>query len=936
MNVQNTPLPKKSKRSDWLSILAIVLTFAIGGGINGLNGQDDSASDDAIELEALAVDGGIAFSRKRSIEVKRVSDNFVDAISAEGLGRFPDENVAESLQRIAGVQINRERGEGRTVNIRGLPSNFTQVFFNGRTLSSALGPAGATVSRSFDFQALPSQFISTLKVHKTPTADMEEGGLSGVVDVETASAFDFGKRVVALSAQTAWESNSGKYSPRASLLFSDIFADGKVGLALGLAYTERRPETHQAGGGFLRRNEVQGLQSSPSIDWNGNGELESDYYVRVLGSQTLHNYKETRERNSAIAKLEYRPNDDLDLFLETFYSEVIVASSRYENLHRFQNAEGLDPNGNTGIITRSDVHGTHDYLNPIDAIRVDLRGGSRFEDRSGDLTSISAGGELRRGDWTISAEVATTDSTQSGNDLNVAPIARVSLSADLLAHPDVSALRYEDGFEQERFNPEIFQFASLNGPFQRDLSDELFDARLDFEKQVGWNSINTLKFGFKHSDRAQDKSNGRLVINGARMNALIGLPEGPGGPGSFSAAQFMQLVEPGNGRFLDSFGGHSIFPNEALHTDTRGFLANYTEEELAAAGVVTNAVTGIIDVEEQVFASYGMIEFGSSDGAISGNFGVRFVDTDQTSRGNEPDITKITVQPEAGNVTTIPAGEAVTVDRSYSEFLPSANLKMEVSDDVTLRFAASRTMARPDLGQITPIATANGNSAVITRQNPYLDPFLSNNFDVSTSWFVGEEGLFSVNLFYKDIVSLITQDSSQQDLPVTFLLDSTGETFVEDKEFTVNQPINGTGVNVKGYELSYQRPLNFLPVEGFGMLANYTFIDNSDPTVLTAASRHNYNLSGYYEKGKWGVRLSYTWRDQFLTSPGNANADGVMRDEFGILDGNITYNLTENVSLVLEAINLTDEARIQHTLTGLPSQYQDSGRRILFGARARF
>ena len=127
-----------------------------------------------------------------------------------------------------------------------------------------------------------------------------------------------------------------------------------------------------------------------------------------------------------------------------------------------------------------------------------------------------------------------------------------------------------------------------------------------------------------------------------------------------------------------------------------------------------------------------------------------------------------------------------------------------------------------------------------------------------------------------------------------------------------------------------------MPVEGFGVLANYTFIDNSDPTQLTAASKHNYNLSAYYEHGPVGVRFSYTWRDGFLSNPGSATADGAMEDAYGVLDGNITYTISENLSLVVEAINILDEADVSRTLTGLPTSYFDSGRRLLFGVRARF
>ncbi len=286
--------------------------------------------------------------------------------------------------------------------------------------------------------------------------------------------------------------------------------------------------------------------------------------------------------------------------------------------------------------------------------------------------------------------------------------------------------------------------------------------------------------------------------------------------------------------------------------------------------------------------------------SFSGNIGLRVVKTDQFSRGNTPDITKITWEPEAGAVTKIPAGEDVVVNRSYTDFLPSANLRMNVSDDVIVRFAASRTMARPSLAQITPTASANGNNQTITRQNPLLDPFRSNNFDLGTEWYIGDSGLISVTAFYKDIVSLIRDDTSIVNLPIIVLL-SDGTTSIENREFTINEPVNGEGVTLSGFEVSYQQPLDFLPIEGFGVLANYTFIDNSDPEQLTAASKNNFNLSGYYEKNRVAFRLSYTWRDGFLTNPGTLTNDGQMAQPFGVLDGNLTFDVNERFSLVVEA-----------------------------------
>jgi len=924
------------KKKNILKTIVMLFSLGIIGGQENLSGQEDDDIVETIDLAEFIIDGGIAASQQQSLEIKRGSSNFVDAISAEGLGRFPDENVAESLQRITGVQINRNRGEGTTVNIRGLPSGFTHVLYNGRTLSSSItSHPGVAADRSFDFTSLPSEFVSKLRVLKTPTADLEEGGLSGTVDVETISAFDIGKRVIAASAQGAWESNSGKISPRASLLFSDVFAEGKVGFSFGLAYTKREPESHVATTGLGNRSESQGQQSSGGpVDFNGDGVIDSDLVVRLPSSQYFNILPETRERRSAIAKLEFQPSDNIDLFVEAFNSKQDILAIDYTNLHRFINGQGVEGATST-VEALSDANATRNYGTRVDGIGIDVRGGSRVEDRVGEILSLSAGGEYRGDSWTVSTEVSASDSTQLGSNMNIAPIGRWNVLFDSTLSSDVGSLVYKDGGEQAALDPKTFQVASLNGGWKRRNNDDLFDARLDFKKDTGWDVLDAIKFGVKFSTREQNHSNGRLVVGSAPLSTLVGgLPEGPR-PGTFSAAPFIQLVEPSNGAFLGAFGGHNVFPKTFLATDTIGFLEQYTDDQLLDAGNYSNKVTGIIDVEEEVLAGYGMLEFESSDSLFSGNIGLRVVKTDQFSRGNTPDITKITWEPEAGAVTTIPPGEDVAINRSYTDFLPSANLRMNVSDDVIVRFAASRTMARPSLAQITPTASANGNSQTITRQNPLLDPFRSNNFDLGTEWYIGDSGLISVTVFYKDIVSLIRNDTSIVNLPIIVLL-SDGSKSIENREFTINEPVNGEGVTLSGYEVSYQQPLDFLPIEGFGVLANYTFIDNSDPEQLTAASKNNFNLSGYYEKNRVAFRLSYTWRDGFLTNPGTLTSDGYMAQPFGVLDGNLTFDVNERFSLVVEAINILDEATISRTLVNLPHRYFDTGRRILFGVKSRF
>lgn len=888
-------------------------------------GADASAADSA--GNAIVVTG-IRAGLDRAISVKRRADSVVDVISAEDVGRFPDVNVAESVQRITGVQINRTRGEGRTVNIRGLPANFTLGTFNGRLLPNALSNADTASSRTFDFTILPPEFIRLLSVYKSPTADLEEGGLSGTVDVTTPRPFDTGRRVLSASAQGEYESNSGKFAPRASAFYSDVFADGRIGFSAGISYTRRKPETHTAGAFYTTLTEGGGIPAGAGRgpdDLNGDGVIDPNLRVRIPLQTYVYNYEEDNERISAISSLQFKASDALTLSLDGFYSKLNVTAITNENLQIFNNAS-------TVISAQAqDIDGlpTTTRLRVAD---LDNRGGGRYERRKGYIYSLVGGAEYEADGWTAKLDASYARSAQHRDNLNIATIANGE--AEYIALPDdkVGSTIYYNGFDTARLDPASFRVASLNGEFNRDSSDEVWDVRADVAREFGTRGLTAIRFGGHYVDRAIHQDNERLTVSAAGVSALFGgLPAGPIA-GSFSAAPFMKLREAGSGQFLGSYNGSAIFPTSWLASDTRAFVSQFSDEELIAAGVITNDASGITNVAEQTWAGYarGDLAFGR----LSGNIGLRVVRTNQQTTGVSPDLNGITVLPDAGGITRVPAAEPLTVSRGYTDFLPSLNLKFEASDDVQLRLSASRTMSRPNLGDISPNTTASGTALTVTRNNPYLDPFRANNLDLTAEWYFSRDGLLGAAAFYKDIGSLIRTDTTVETLPVTYIR-SDGSQQQASLDFAVSRLVNGSGVNVKGVEVYYQQAFRSLPepFDGLGTVLNYTFIDNSDPTQLTAASKHNFNATGYYEKGPVGVRLSYSWRSGFLSSVAAAPAMNQYTRAFGTLDGSINIRFTNGVSLVFEALNILDTDESVQYEGGLPASYIDAGRRVFAGVR---
>ncbi|MFP1132948.1 TonB-dependent receptor [Asticcacaulis sp. W401b] len=880
--------------------------------------------DSAIqEVVVRGIRGGL----DRALSTKRRADSVVDAISVEDIGQFPDVNIAESVQRISGVQINRTRGEGRTVNIRGLPSNFTQATFNGRVLPNALSNADTASSRTFDFTILPSEFVRTLSVYKSPTADLEDGGLAGSVDVVTAKPFDTAKRIATFSVQGERESNSGLWAPRVSGFFSQQSDDGRFGASLGVSYTRRRPETHTAGAFYTVTTEGAGIPAGGTggDDLNANGVIEPTLQVRIPQQIYVYNYEEDNKRISLSSAFQYRVNDALTLSLEGFYSKLDVVAITNENLQIFGNA-------NTVLSASTQTIGGIQTATRFRVADLDNRGGGRYEDRSGFIRSLVGGAKYEANGWVANFEVAYALSRQHRDNLNIATIANGQAEYSVAPGDDVGSIIYLNGYDQARLNPSSFRVASLNGEFNRDSSDEVKDAKFDVAKAFDWHGVSGIRFGAHYVDRAIYQDNERLTVTAAQLSNLVGgLPAGTL-PGSFSAASFMKLRRAGSGSFLGSYDGAATFPKEWLASDTRAFVANYSDAQLISAGSLTNDASGITDVREKTLAGY--VRADLDFGRLTGNVGVRVVRTEQTTVGVSPNLNGITVLPDAGGITRVPAAEPIAVDREYTDVLPSLNLKFDATDRLLFRLSASKTLTRPNLGETSPTTTANASSRAITQNNPVLDPFRSNNLDATAEWYFARDALLGTSLFYKDIESLIRRETTSQNYTVTYEY-ANGTTQQASVPFTVSRLVNGTGVTVKGAEVYYQQAFSFLPApyDGLGTVINYTFIDNSDPTQLTGASRHNYNFTGYYEKGPFAARLSYSWRSGFLSAVGTGTALSTYARPFGTLDGSVTYKVRDNFSVVVEAVNILDTDERTFYEGGLPATYIDAGRRLFVGLR---
>lgn len=545
-----------------------------------------------------------------------------------------------------------------------------------------------------------------------------------------------------------------------------------------------------------------------------------------------------------------------------------------------------------------------------------------------------------RDGWKASAEASYGLSTQVRSNLGLAnqivnnaststgEVGYIAVPGDL-----IGTTTYYGNFDTARLNPANFRLLSINGEFNRRSRDRVWDMKADVAHDLD-GFVTRIAFGAKYASRAVYQDNYALTVPVSGLRTLR--PDTPQGPvaGSLSAAPYMTQGSASNGAFLGSYNGTATFPTTWLSADYRTFTAGISDAQLAAAGTVTNDASGIVDVSERTLAGYARVDWAT--GPVTGNLGLRVVKTWQASTGAIPNFNGITVDAEGGNVLRLPLSTPNAVKKDYTDLLPSLNMKWEAADDLLVRFAASRTMTRPNFVEISPSATASFFTLTIVKNNPMLDPFRSNNLDLSIEYYFRPGAVVGASLFYKNLRSLVRRQISMQTYPVTFLR-AAGNT-VENRSFAVSELVNGSGVAVKGVELYYQQAFTGLPApfDGLGTIVNYTFIDNSDPLQLTAASKHNLNLIGYYEKGSVGLRLSYSWRDGFLTTAPAFPVMGEKTKAYGTLDGSLSVKITPHVTATLEALNLTDADDISLFTTDLPSVYTDPGRRILAGLRFSF
>ena len=867
------------------SALASPLALPLGAAAQtGPETPSAAKGQDTAEMNVVTVTG-IRGSLESARNFKRDASQFVDAIVADDIGKLPDTNVAESLARVSGVQVDRGIGEGTSVSVRGLRQNV--FLLNGREIVDSTGRGGTGLDQlltsTYGLLAMvPSELISRLEVTKLAGANEIAGGLGGIVDIRTRMPLDGPVSQVVVKASGDFEELPGKTGNEFFGLYSSKFANNTAGFLASISTGTRNLEQ-------------QGLDTFSGY------KSYVDGGVTRYGNQDVRatDIQEKRKKFGVDAVFQWRPNPGFELIADTFYSKL--DSNRDRNWISFTPTAGL-----TGA-----TYSTNNILLKGNATSPVLSN-TEFADVASDMNSSAL-----RAKFTISENLKGSAEASYGT-------ANQSYHQLYMRLQNVTSLNPNVDFDLTNGDFGSFKINGLNlsDPSQLRMTilfDNLYRAststkavRTDYKWTLDSALVESAEFGARYNQLASIQNPLRADIRPS------------GGIPATQLSSFLQTYS--NNDFMPSnFVGLPrtyIAAARSAFTSCSAFTAfpviSQDPQCLNGASVAA-AVASTFEVDETFTEAYAKLNFDTNIAKtnLSGNVGVRMVQRHMDSIGNLIGATGATTP--------------TTFKSDDSAVLPSATFRWSLDPNTIIRVGAAKVIAFPNTADLNNGVTLNNNAVFnngVQIQNgsgtggaPGLQPFKANQLDLSVETYFGKQAMASVGLFSKDVSSFIIQQQS-------------AETY-SGVNYLINRKVNGQGASVLGAEALVQMPFYFLPApfNSFGVMATYSYIDSSTPIVdaagralpLPGLSKNNTNLVGYYEAGPLSVRLAYNWRNPFLLSLSAANT-GIYNDEYKDLSTTIRYDFDKNVSLGFEVNNLLNSQ--QRTYDGSPEGLRTN---VLFG-----
>ena len=921
------------------NVLSRVIHGVIAGGLlaPALASAQDAATTAAAtgeqaaqQLDTIVVTGSYSKALERAVDLKRANIGFSDSIVATDVADFPEQNLAEALQRMPGVTIERNKGLGSKVNVRGMPSEFTMVSIN--NLATASGSGG----RDVEFDIFASEVLQQVTVQKSPTAADEEGGIAGSVKITTARPFDYDGRKLAVSAEAAHNSISEEVDPRFSFIASDTWGDWGGLVSFSRAERTNRTDSNSGinfrpMGRFLEASGTRSSQAAAVLARDAgiiiNNRMDKDETSRIIFQDKVGDriYINDQEQWGATASLQYKPSNTFNLSFDAMFggydttedeydAAAYSASSRstLEQIHSYD----ADTLSRYGMVVLRDVSYTATQHEMLSKERI----------RNTDYRQLSTSLDWDVGAWKINGLVGYSGARRDSDYANLKHVAYAPSRTRWTADGGETIPSANPGTIDMYNAADKYLFEAYETELEK-VSDDKYAAQLDFTRQMNLAfapALTSVQFGARYTDKSKEREFGATKIQGP-------------GAGDASWANTRTMADSQIGWITDIVpGGHY----KAGNINWQQVSNDYARSTFRYDGFATPLNPAeYYEVEEKVASLYAMTNFYFDIGNVPVymNAGLRAVDTKVTSSGYHP-----VQNPDGSNGFT---ATPISSDGDYRDVLPSFNLTAELVPDLVLRAAASETMMRPSLTDIAYRRSVSWNSYRFTDGNPGLKPTTAKQWEVGLEKYMENGGLLAASYFWKQIDGVVRQELTGVVRDVEKL--NANGTLDGYYDFDVYQPVNAEGsYDVSGIELVAQLPLSMIHpmLEGFGVNANYTMLDNSltgasdldIPTPPEGLAEKAYNFTLYYENAKFDARVSYNYKDKYVEYI-HLSMYPVYRDAYGQTDVSIGYRFNDHLKLSLEAINVTNEKTSGYTIDpSFPTQHEFSGRRIGLGLRAGF
>ena len=933
MNLRRNAFVTTAIAGVWLAVASAAL--AQNSTDSPAAAQGDSGKGAAVSEVVVT---GIRRSLEKSLDVKKHSDDVVEVVSAEAIGKFPDTNLAESLSHLPGVAVDHQFGEGDRVSIDGTDPALNRVFIDGHSVASADwgGDAQDTDGRNFNYSYLSPDFVSQLEVYKNPEAWIDEGSLGGTVIVQTRKPLDLDANTVFVSGGYKYNDRASQGDASASLAYSWKNQDSTLGVVAAYSHNDEHITRagieyfgYSTGSNFLTKDASSQITGTVNPGMTINGAAPTAASEAELNSARFPLYtnyayfQQTRDRDAFNTDIAWKPMPTLQFDLSAMY-----IGGNYNNYNQSaysyntQTSRATNANVSNGVVDAATYESgptgsstwngelDEDYRQTsLDNYYIDLAykwdiGGFHVTGDVGYTRAQSNTAPEYELSWrTLSGFTYGFNGPQSSLNWATAPTSAnfwlstynqaINNPTSSQYHPTVAG--YNGG--QPFFGFQVGGYANFQSTDGEDYG------KVDVEKDVDWGPVHEILFGAKYSAHQNsyvehDSQTYAPVSGGDFTVASLGGGAAPSGlwsglGTSGNASQFAGATQSEVVKLLNS-----------LPTNYGGLS------------------TGSYQVSENTGDLYGEARFKGPQ--YHGNFGIRIVDTTDESLFFDG-----VTNASTGVTTYTPA----TVTTSYIRPLPSFNFTYDATKDLLFRFGAAEVIARPRYSQlagsysistITPGDTSPGAAGTAGGGNPKLKPYDSVDYEATAEWYFAKNSLLSGELFYRDIKSYVLTVTNPETL--------TDPLYQESGSYSVSTPLNAGRASVTGATGTFWWDI----IWGFGIQTNVTYSQahTSDGYNLPFNSKWIVNVIPYYEKGPLSVRASYNYRSDYFTQVGLLDSND-MTDAYTELDGQIAWHFNKKMSLVFNATNLLDETYYEYSNTkNAPTGIYKTGR--VFGLNFQF